>query len=321
MWRKSLTHWLGLILIGALLSAPGGAFHRASASPQDILYTQNDQPGGNSVRSTNGLLDVQDNQLGDDFTLNCSGSCTINSFFLSGDYQGSGVSPTDLLVEIYADADAGVPGALWHSRTVLPANFVDSGGDFMINMVPPLVLGGGIWWVSVQATMNSFSVTWTWDDHLAAAPSVYPSVYRGAVGGIASQCTSWQPRVAICKQPNATAAPDLMFEVEGIGTGDNLAPYILRLAPAFVPPGSGDVAPLKIRGHSFVATSEVRWDGAPVPTTFISNSELQITVPAAWLVARDLIEVTVFNPPVGGGTSNPRYFLVGEPVFLPVIRR
>jgi hypothetical protein len=314
-----------------MLLAPGGRANRVVASPQDVLFDQRNQPGGNSVRSTNGNIDAQDSQIADDFTLTCTGSCTIQSVFADGRYQGSPqTSPSELLVQIYDDPEGGVPGNLIAEWIVPPAQFTDISGDYNITLNPPLVLGAGTWWVSVQATINSNFYTWTWDDRSdnpSPFPSLYDSVYRGHPSGFAPQCTNWQPRVDVCEIPSATAAPDMLFEIDGVGTGDNVTPHITRLIPPYVPPGSGDINPFRVRGYGFSSDSVVNWDSVPVSTTFNINNpaELNIVVPSAWLTTRDLVAITVFNPPpyVSGhsGLSNMKYFLIGQPVFLPVIRR
>lgn len=326
MWHKHLSRWIGLVLLVTLTLVPGGA----RAGGGDILHTQTDQGAGLPVSSTDfaGSLNVQDNQVADDFTLNCGSSCQIDTILVGGSYQGiaPGSQPSSVRVQFYADPETGIPGDLVSESIIPRANVggIDS-GDYLINLSPSLVLGGGTWWISVQAINtqpNSF-YTWTWNERVLAAPSRYPSAWQNPGQGY-GKCFTWAPRLATCAYPSLSGhAPDQIFELTGnSSTGTNPVPRINRLVPFYVLPGSGDFT-LTLRGHSFVPSSQVRWNGAPITTTtsYIGNSELQVSVLANMVANRKLVSITVFNPGPGGGTSNTRIFLVGTPVFFPITRR
>ncbi|RIK43641.1 MAG: hypothetical protein DCC55_05215, partial [Chloroflexi bacterium] len=75
------------------------------------------------------------------------------------------------------------------------------------------------------------------------------------------------------------------------------------LLPASVPVGSGDFT-LTVKGKNFVAGSQVRWDNAPISTTFASVGELHVAVSAARVSSVGSVPVTVFNPAPGGGDSH-----------------
>ena len=63
-----------------------------------------------------------------------------------------------------------------------------------------------------------------------------------------------------------------------------------------------DVA-LVVSGNNFVKESIVRLDGRNVRTTFDSQTQLTAAVQPSFVASAATIEVTVFNPPPGGGTS------------------
>ena len=63
-------------------------------------------------------------------------------------------------------------------------------------------------------------------------------------------------------------------------------------------------------GTGFATTSEVRWNGSTRTTTFLSSTELRVSIPATDIATPGLVAVTVFSPSPGGGTSNSQNFSV-----------
>lgn len=92
----------------------------------------------------------------------------------------------------------------------------------------------------------------------------------------------------------------------------NPLPSLFTLAPATAQAGAAAFT-LTVRGADFVAASRVRWDGADLSTTFVSDSVLTAAVPAARVAAPDIATVTVFTGPPGGGTSGGGTFTVEPP--------
>lgn len=80
-------------------------------------------------------------------------------------------------------------------------------------------------------------------------------------------------------------------------------PKIASIDPQTVQHGSTGMS-LTVTGEDFVSESVVKFNGADRPTKWISNTTLVATIPDADIAAPGTIEVTVFNPPPGGGTSN-----------------
>ena len=74
----------------------------------------------------------------------------------------------------------------------------------------------------------------------------------------------------------------------------------------------------------FTPNSEVRWNGAARPTTFVSNSQLTAAISAADVSTVADIQVTVYDPIAepGGAETAPLTFQVVESIsriYLPVI--
>jgi len=93
----------------------------------------------------------------------------------------------------------------------------------------------------------------------------------------------------------------------------NPVPFIDQpLVPTAVAPGAAGFT-LAVNGANFVAGSVVNWNGASLPTTFISRAQLTATVAAADVASARTAFVTVVNPTPGGGVSNVAFFQVATP--------
>jgi hypothetical protein len=96
------------------------------------------------------------------------------------------------------------------------------------------------------------------------------------------------------------------------GTGDeerkdklsNPVPTLEELEPSTLPSGEASHQ-IRVTGTGFIEAALVRVDGIDRPTRFVSATELDATLGAEDLGSVGELEVTVFNPPPGGGTSNP----------------
>jgi len=93
----------------------------------------------------------------------------------------------------------------------------------------------------------------------------------------------------------------------------NPVPYLNPLVPSAAAPGSSSFT-LSVLGTGFVAGSVVRWNGAALPTSFVSGSKLTATVPGASIASPSIATITVVSPAPGGGTSNTQYFTVENTV-------
>jgi subtilisin family serine protease len=94
-------------------------------------------------------------------------------------------------------------------------------------------------------------------------------------------------------------------------------PSLTSLDPARGAVGGPDLT-LTVVGAGFVAASIVRANGADRATEFVSGTQLRALIPAADLAVPGNIEITVFTPPPGGGTSAPLILPVVVPPVLSV---
>src|SRR5579863_4874192 len=94
------------------------------------------------------------------------------------------------------------------------------------------------------------------------------------------------------------------------GWAQNPVPSISApLFPESLAPG-GPPFVLTVDGSGFVSTSVVEWNGAALPTTFVSGDRLKANVPSANIASPGTALVTVSN---GGVISNVAYFEITSP--------
>jgi hypothetical protein len=85
---------------------------------------------------------------------------------------------------------------------------------------------------------------------------------------------------------------------------------VTTVSPVQVYEGGGSFT-LIVQGSGFTNGSTVNWNGTPQPTTFVSSTELQVTVPASFLAEENNNTVTVSIPNIG--MTNPQTVYVVDP--------
>ncbi len=131
---------------------------------------------------------------------------------------------------------------------------------------------------SLQASITAADV--------ASAGSIQVTVYNPAPGGGVSNAMSF----------TVTAT-------------NNPVPSISSISPTSVSVGAAAFT-LTVRGSGFSSTSIVRWNGANRPTAFVNSGELHASIGTSDVVSSIPVQVTVYNPAPGGGTSNAAQFTI-----------
>jgi hypothetical protein len=98
-----------------------------------------------------------------------------------------------------------------------------------------------------------------------------------------------------------------------INNPNNPVPATTDLSPAAGNAG-GSAFTLTVDGTGFVTGSVVQWNGVDRTTTFVSTTQLTAAIPATDIAVAGTASVTVFNPTLGGGTSNAQTFTINNPV-------
>jgi hypothetical protein len=97
-----------------------------------------------------------------------------------------------------------------------------------------------------------------------------------------------------------------------VGENPNPLPLITTLSPPQLAAG-GVAMTLTIFGAGFAPGASVRWDGAALPTTVVSATQLDVQVTAQQLAQAATVELYVLNPEPGGGSSNVVELRVAPP--------
>ena len=89
----------------------------------------------------------------------------------------------------------------------------------------------------------------------------------------------------------------------------NPVPVLLSIDPTWRLAGSGDFT-LTAYGLKFVPTTVLHWNGSPRPTTFVSTNQLTAAIPGSDILLRGTADVNVVSPPLGGGPSETKIFVI-----------
>ncbi|MCX6615356.1 MAG: IPT/TIG domain-containing protein, partial [Acidobacteria bacterium] len=89
----------------------------------------------------------------------------------------------------------------------------------------------------------------------------------------------------------------------------NPVPAITAISPTSAAAGSSSLS-LTVTGTGFNLASKVRWNGTDQSTTYVSATQLSAWISSTQLATAGTAQVTVYNPPTGGGTSNAIAFTI-----------
>ena len=96
------------------------------------------------------------------------------------------------------------------------------------------------------------------------------------------------------------------------GVTGNPRPSISSVTPDSTTLNSPDVA-ITVTGVNFVSSSQIRFNGSPVQTNYVSPTQLTAMIPSAMLSVAGASYLTVLNPPPAGGESNALIMKVVPP--------
>ena len=116
--------------------------------------------------------------------------------------------------------------------------------------------------------------------------------------------------VVINPAPGGGASNAATFDIAA--PGQNPTPSLNALAPdhLMTDAASATDITLVVTGENFIPNAQAHWNGADRPTTYVSATQLRLTVTAADLAAGGQGSITVSNPGPGGGGSNTATFTI-----------
>ena len=89
----------------------------------------------------------------------------------------------------------------------------------------------------------------------------------------------------------------------------NPVPAIASISPASIAAGNTSFT-LTVTGSSFISSSVIQWNGTNLTTTYVSATELQATISAAYVASAGSATVAVYTPALGGGSSSTLTFSI-----------
>src|SRR6185437_1126699 len=92
----------------------------------------------------------------------------------------------------------------------------------------------------------------------------------------------------------------------------NLAPSVTQVSPNFALAGSSDVT-MMIIGSNFISSSVANFGKTTLKTTVSSSTQITAIIPAGLMASVVVGNITVTNPPPGGGTSTAVTFTIDNP--------
>jgi trimeric autotransporter adhesin len=100
------------------------------------------------------------------------------------------------------------------------------------------------------------------------------------------------------------------------GSPYSVMPSVAAVMPNLVQAGSADTT-LTVTGTGFSSASTVLWNGSPLPTAYVSSSQLTASVAVAYLKTLGWGQVSVSNPAPGGGQSSAATVSIYQVVNVP----
>jgi hypothetical protein len=155
------------------------------------------------------------------------------------------------------------------------------------------------------------SSTVSWDKVDLATTYTSPSELSAAVPADMVSAAGTASITVFNPAPGGGVSNSLPFTINN-PANNNSAPVLTSIEPGQVAAGSVGFT-LRIRGSGFINNSLVRWDGVNLTTTYVSADELTAAVPASKVAAVGSANITVFNPPPGGGESNQQAIQIFYP--------
>jgi hypothetical protein len=182
-----------------------------------------------------------------------------------------------------------------------------SGSNVLINWTPSSGATGFNIYRSTSPTTGFTEIA-----SVPAPTNTYADTYPATVGGnFYYEVTATNPTESQPATPDKTATNPVQWPIHVAAP----PPVIGSLSPAQVPAGSPAFT-LTINGTNFFSTSVVEFNGASLPTTYVSANVLTALVPASSVAtptsATNVVNVVVVN--VGeSGSSVPQAFTITNP--------
>jgi uncharacterized repeat protein (TIGR01451 family) len=243
-----------------------------------------------------------------DFTLTVNGSKFVSGAVV--DWDGSDrsttfVSSTQLTVAI-SGADIASAGTVPVTvKNPTPGGGLSRRESFVIDNPVPVV--ASLSPSSSDADVPAFALTVTGNNFVNGSTVVWKATKLATtfISGAQLTASVLASNVTSVGTDNIT----VINPSPGGGTSNKLPfavnspiPIATSLSPSSAEAGSASFT-LSVRGSQFVRGANILWNGTEVATTFVSSTQVRAKIPASNISSSGMAQVTISNPPPGGGTS------------------
>lgn len=180
--------------------------------------------------------------------------------------------------------------------------------------------GGAAFTLVVQGTnfVNGAQVRWNGVNR----PTTFINSGEALVAITAADLLHPGPAAVTVVNPGPGGGTSNAVAFQVAAPGWNPAPSISSLSPATAVARGAQSQPLvvTIQGQGFLPESQARWNGQNRATTYVSPTQLRVTLTALDVGFGGYGSVTVVNQGPGGGVSNPVTLTVfGHVLYLPMV--
>ena len=226
------------------------------------------------------------------------------------------ISTTQLSVQVLASEMVTAGTLSFTVFTPLPGGGLSTATNFTINNPAPAIASLNP--ISAFAGDTGFTLTLNGSNFINGSVVRFNSADRATTFVSASQLTI---QISAADIANSGSASLIVFNpAPGGGASNEAALAINNPAPILTSLDkisallNSPATSLTLTGNKFRQNSVVRVNGAERPTTFISATQLGITLTLADLATAGVVKLSVFTPTPGGGTSAELSFTVGNPI-------
>ena len=217
----------------------------------------------------------------------------------ASDISNSGAATITVTNPASGSSAGGTSNAL--TLTIVTA----SGQPVVGGLVPPSATAGGMGF-TLSVTGSNFTPISVVAFNGGTVASTFVSATQLQASIPASAIAVAGTPLVTVSNPGSSPSVAISFTV------NNPVPAATVLSPPSVLVGSPAVT-LTVSGNNFNASSGILLNGSPAPTTFVSTTNLQATLPASDFVNPGAFNISVSNPAPGGGTSVVLTLAVNNP--------
>jgi len=197
------------------------------------------------------------------------------------------------------------PGGGASAPSPFTISALQAGGPVITSLLPPNAFAGSTsFTLTVDGTGFVSADTVTWNNQPRTTTFVTANQLTAQINSVDVEFPGFAT-VAVMPTSGASSA-SVDFTIVG---PNNLVPGLTSISPTTTSPG-GPAFELTVNGSLFVPTSAVMWSSTPLATSFINSGQFVAWVPASLITSTANVDITVFNPGPGGGTSSFAVFKI-----------